>query len=161
MNTFEDIIERIDAAIVDLTWPGGLFNYEEFREIHSRASRYRDAALQALSGERLTEQQKLIVALSMQGLPLPELLDFAHRAIDGFERGHLSARVLRRCIFPTYDWNTTIVERYRSPEVDAVLRRLAGLEGLDEQFEQYVRDEVLTGNAKRTVDGLRDSGQIR
>jgi hypothetical protein len=161
MSTFEETIVQIEARIVDLTWPGGLFAYGEFREIHSHPERYREAALRALAGETLTVQQKQIVALSMQKLPLAERIEFAHRVIDLFEERRISATLLRECIFPTYDWSTAIVEQYRVPEVASLLRRLAGLAGLDEQFARYLQDDVLTGGAKATVERLRDTGQIR
>jgi hypothetical protein len=160
MSAFEQDIRILESRIVDLTWPGGLFAYDEFREIHGHPSRYRPSAERALAGEDLSEQQKLIVALSMQKLPLEEYLDFAAEVIRLRSHGRISDKVLHWCILPTYDWNTLLVENYAREEVNRLLITVADMAGINEPFRLYVKDEVLTGKAKATVRSLKSSGQI-
>jgi hypothetical protein len=160
MPSFEETIRTIESRIIDLTWPGGLFRYEEFKEVHAHSPRYKEAALRSLAGEDLSEQQKLIVALAMQKLPYDDFLDFVDQVIDLYARGTISAKVLNWCVLPTYDWNTRLVEHYREAEANRRLRRLTELDGLDEQFRSYVEKEVLTGRARATVEQLRETGQI-
>src|SRR6185369_14181732 len=80
-------ITRIKATIGDLTFTGGLLRLEDFREIHAHPQTYQGAALQALEGAALGEEEKVIVALSMQKLPLPELLRFSEQVLSLLEAG--------------------------------------------------------------------------
>lgn len=161
MSTFQEDIKEIDRKIVDLTWPGGLFRYDEFKEIYTRAGWYKKSALQSLGSQELTEQQKLIVALSMQKLPFDQFLEFAWDVTDLYKQDKISSKVLHWCVLPTYDWNTMLIENYQHPDVKTLLKLLAGLSGLDEEFRTFVEEDVLTGKAVDVVEQMRDTGQIR
>lgn len=160
MIAFQEDIKKIESKIIDLTWPGGLFRYDEFKEIYNKAGQYKEQAIKALGSDDLTGQQKLIVALSMQKLSFREFLDFAGSVMDLFEQNKITTKVLHWCILPTYDWNTIMAEYYKKTKVNDLLLRLIGLEGLDEDFRSYVKTEVLTGKAKKNVKQLRKIGQI-
>lgn len=154
-------VRRVEEAIGDLTWAGGLFRYPEFTEVHSRPEAHLDGALQALKSTSATEQQKIIVALSMQKLPLAAFLRFSGHALEYLEAGLISDKVFERAVFPTYDWNTLLAENYADPAVQRFLGRVLASAAVSERRKEIVRDEILTGNAKKDVLELRSAGEIK
>jgi hypothetical protein len=154
-------ITRIKTAIGDLTWTGGLLRLEEFRQVHADPQPYRDAALGALEAAGLGEEEKVVIALSMQKLPLPELVRFGERVLDLLEAGRVSEVVLNHAVFPTYDWNTALVERFDDPAVQELLRRVLASPAVNDGRKHIVKDEILTGNARTDVLELREAGEIR
>jgi hypothetical protein len=154
-------IERIHQGVQDLTWTGGLFRNEDFREIHAHPEQHLDAALDALRSADVAEPQKVIVALSMQKLPLEALVRFSERVLDDLEAGHISERVFEQAVFPTYDWNTALEEHYDDGAVQRLLARVAASPKVGERRKEIVRDVILTGRARQDVLQLREAGQIK
>lgn len=154
-------IERIHLGIGDLTWTGGLFGFPEFREIHARPEEWLESALLALSSEAVGEERKTIVALSMQGLPLPALVAFGERVLARLEAGLLSEDVFEQALFPTYDWNTTLQEQHGDPRVQRLLRQVLDSPRVGERRKQIVKEAILSGRAKEDVLRLREVQQIR
>jgi hypothetical protein len=154
-------IARIKAAIGDLTWTGGLFAYPEFREVHAHPQAHVEAALEVLAGPGTSEQDKVIVALSMQKLPLPERLRFSDKVLGLLDEGLVSQAVFEQAVFPTYDWSTALAERFDDPEVQRFLQRVLASPAVGEQRKGLVRDEYLTGNARKDVLELREAGEIK
>ena len=160
VDDFMGRIARIKAAIGDLTWTGGLFAYPEFREVHAHPEAYLDEALKALAGPA-TEDEKVIVALSMQKLPLPQLLLFDEGALRLLETGGVSEAVFEQAVFPTYDWNTALAENFADPGVQRLLQRVLASPKVGARRKEIVKDEILTGNAQKDVIEMRAAGEIR
>lgn len=161
VDDFMARITRIKAAIGDLTWTGGLFAHEDFRQIHVHPQAHVEEALAALQSGETGEEEKVIAALSMQKLPLPELLRFSERVLDLLEKGLVSEAVFEQAVFPTYDWNTSLAERFDAPEVQRFLQRVLASPAVSAQRKELVKDEILTGNARKDVLELREAGEIR
>lgn len=161
VDDFMARITRIKAAIGDLTWTGGLFAYEDFRQIHVHPQAHVEVALKALESGGTGEPEKLIVALSMQKLPLPERLRFSERVLDLLEKELVPESVFEQAVFPTYDWNTAFAERFDAPEVQRFLQRVLASPAVGAQRKQIVKEEILTGNARQDVLELREAGEIR
>lgn len=161
VEDFRARIARIKAAIGDLTWTGGLFAYEDFREIHSEPGKHVAEAVKALASGDTGEPEKIIVALSMQKLPLPERLGFSEQVLELLEKGQVPETVFEQAVFPTYDWNTALAEGYAEPAVQRFLQRVLASPAVSAQRKQLVKDEILTGNAQKDVLELREAGEIR
>jgi hypothetical protein len=162
--TLEDFaarIERIQSQARDLTWLGALFRSPEFVEVYSQPPEFREQALQLLRAPDASEPQKIIAALSMQKLPLPELVEFSEQVLRYLESGLLSERVFERAVFPTWDWNTSLCENVADPAVQRLLALVLASPSVSSRRKQIVRDELLTGNARHQVLDLRAAGQIK
>jgi len=154
-------VTRIKAKIGDLTWTGGLLGVEDFREIHAHPQTYLDAALRALEGTALGDEEKIIVALSMQKLPLPELVRFSEGVLSLLEAGRVSETVFQHAVFPTYDWNTALPEDFADSGVQRLLQRVLDSPSVNARRKEIVKDEILTGNAQKDVLELREAGEIK
>ena len=161
LTAFLARIERIHLGIGDLTWTGGLFSFEEFRDIYARPEEWLESALSALSSEAVGDERKTIVALAMQGLPLPALVAFGERVLARLEAGLVSENVFEHAVFPTYDWNTTLQEHPDDPGVQRLLRQVLDSPRVGAQRKQIVKDGILTGQAREDVLRLREAQQIR
>jgi hypothetical protein len=154
-------IARISAAIGDLTWTGGLFAYEDFKQIHGDPQAHVGDALEALGGGQASEQEKIIVALSMQKLALAERVRFAEQVLALFEAGRVSETVFEQAVFPTYDWSTALAEGFADPAARRFLERVLASPAVGARRKEIVKDEILTGNAQKDVLELREAGEIR
>ncbi|HBL58677.1 MAG TPA: hypothetical protein DDZ80_09220 [Cyanobacteria bacterium UBA8803] len=161
MPDFNAAIISIDAKIVDLTWPGGLFEYEEFRNIYVHPEMYKAEALAALNSQALTEQQKIIVALSMQNLELSNFLVFSREVLSLLEKGTISQAVFDWAVFPSYDWNTKWVDNRTAVEVQQILAEISNSKSVSEEKKKYIQEEIITGMAEKQVLYLREIGQIK
>lgn len=160
MQDFKQEIIKVDKAIQDLTWPGALFKYPFFREIHDKPHLHMSTALQVLESRALTEQQKIITALTMQRLPLKEFIKFSEQVLLLLEESKISSEVFRWAIFPTYDWNTLLVKNYRSRAVKELLNKVLQSQEVNDEIKVLVREEIQTGKARKQVQYLKDIGQI-
>ena len=154
-------IARIKKAIGDLTWTGGLLRIEEFRQVYANPREHRQAALAALDAPALDDEEKVVVALSMQKLPLAELVGFGEHALDLLEAGRLPETVFNQAVFPTYDWNTTLVEGYADPAARRLFERVLASKAVNEGRKHIVRHEILTGNAQKDIADMRAAGEIK
>lgn len=161
MLNFGDTIKRIENQIGDLTWTGGLFEYQEFREIYNNPEKYLPEVYNALENPEYSEQQKTIMGLSMQGLTLPKFLLFANNTLRLLESGNVSRKVFEDVVFPTYDWNTKVVENYENPEVTEFLKSVLDSKEVGNRRKEIVREQILTGKAKSYVLDLRQSAPPR
>lgn len=161
MSSFANKIRSIEEQIVDLTWPGGLFEYQEFREIYDNPANYFSEVSEALKSPDFTEQQKIIIGLSMQGINLPQFLSFAKYMLRLLESGAVSQKVFEHVVFPTYDWNTKIVENYEKHDVAQFLQSVLESKEVGDRRKEIIRKEVLTGKAKSYVLDMRQSGKQR
>jgi len=160
MSNFAERIRKIEAQIVDLTWMGGLFEYPEFREIHEHPTSYLSEVSAALRSPEFTDQQKKIIALSMQKLDLPRFLQFANDMLRLLGSGLVSQDVFGLVVFPPYDWNTKLAENYEQPDVARFLRSVLESKQVDTNEKKYIREEILTGKAKSYVLMTREVGLL-
>jgi len=160
MQDFKQAIIKVDKDIQDLTWPGGLFKYPFFREIHDNPSPYMSTALQALAAKELTEQQKIITALTMQRLPLNEVITFSKHVLQLLEDNQISNKILKWAIFPTYDWNTSLVDNGHSVVVKELLNKILQSQKVNDEIKVFIREEMQTDKARKQVQYLKDIGQI-
>lgn len=161
VQDFNREIAAIDRDIQDLTWAGGLFKYPFFRDVHGQPRRHVATVLQALGSDELTEQQKIIAALTMQRLPLEAFVEFAGQALQLLEAGRISGDVFQWAVLPTYDWNTTLARNYRDASVEALLDRIARSPQVGDELKTLVREEIQTGKALEAIEHLEDTGQLR
>lgn len=161
MLIFNNKIKIIDERIVDLTWPGGLFEYQEFREIYDNSTDYFSQACEALKNPDFTEQQKIIVGFSMQGSNLSLFLSFAKYTLQLLESSKITQRVFECVVFPTYDWNTIIVENYDNHDIAQFLHSVLQSKDVSDRRKEIIRKEVLTGKAKSYVLDMRHNGRQR
>lgn len=161
MSSFANKIRSIEEQIVDLTWPGGLFEYQEFRKIYDNPASYFSEVSEALKSPDFTEQQKIMIGLSMQGINLPQFLSFAKYTLRLLESGAVSQKVFEHVVFPTYDWNTKIVENYEKHDVAQFLQSVLESKEVGDRRKEIIRKEVLTGKAKSYVLDKRQAGKPR
>ena len=160
MNELAARIARLKMAIGDLTWMGILLVNPEFTEVHSCPEVHLGEALAALPTDAIGEQERIMVVLSMQALPLPRFVDFAEHVLRYLEAGSLSQRVFEWAVFPSYDWSTTVVENIDDSRVRRLLRLVLDSPAVSTRCKQHVKDEILTGNAGKDVLELRGAGEL-
>ncbi len=148
MSGFGKRIRRIEAQIGNLTWDGELFNYPEFREIHAHPASYLSAAWDALRSTEFTDQQKIIIAFSMQGLDLPRFMRFANDMLRLLESGMISYDVFKLAVFPPLEWNSKLAENYDQPDVARFLQRVLKSEQVEDRRKEIIRERTLTGKAR-------------
>jgi hypothetical protein len=161
MQDFTSNVIDIDKQIKDLTWAGGLFNYVFFRKVHGEPGSYVDNVKSALSEKVLTEQQKIITVLMLQDLPFDDYLDFCEVVVNMLEKKQITYNIFRWAVFPGYEWNTFLADKYISPRVGAIMYKLLRSENIEGSLKRYIQEEILTGKAKKQVEYLRDIGQIK
>jgi hypothetical protein len=88
-------------------------------------------------------------------------LRFSERVLDLLEKELVPESVFEQAVFPTYDWNTAFAERFDAPEVQRFLQRVLASPAVGAQRKQIVKEEILTGNARKDVLELREAGEIR
>jgi hypothetical protein len=161
MEDFTARIKQVEGKIKDLTWLGGLFAYEEFTEVHSQPERYLQEALRALKDADLSDPQKIIIALSIQKLPLEAFVGFSEQVLGFLEAGFVSEAVFEFVVFPTYAWNSRLAESFTDPAVQRLLQLVLASPSVGSRRKEIVKDEILTGNALKNVLELRSAGQIK
>lgn len=160
----EDFVARIRKmreSVEDLTWTGALFALPAFTEIHSQPQAHVDDALAALAGSGVSEDEKVIIALSMQKLPLVEFVRFSERVLECLEAGRLSDVAFESAVFPTYDWNAALAENFADADVQRLLDRVLASPAVSSVRKEIVRDVILTGDALKDVLELRGAGEIK
>ena len=154
ITDFAQQIKIIDKKIVDLTWSGGLFQYKEFKQIHDNPADYFSVACEALKSSEFTDQQKIIIGHSMHGSDLDQFLALAKYGLQLLEAGTISSDVFERIVFPTYDWNTSIVESYDENETFQFLEQVLKSNKVSDKRKNIIRERVLTGKGKEYVNKL-------
>ena len=154
MEDFYNRILYIEEQIVDLTWFGGLFKFKEFTEIYEHPKLYSKAATECLARPDVTEQQKLIIVLSMQKQSPDKYIEFGKKNTLLFKEGKITERVLKWSVLPTYDWNDLLVRKYKRKEVDELLKDILAL-NISDDWRSFIEQEVLTGKAKKTARNIR------
>lgn|GEM_PF-3008989 len=160
MSDFVARIEKIEARSADPTWMGGLFGDPEFQEIHAHPADYTNEASRVLKGPGFTDRQKMIVVLSLQGIEMPWFLLIAEHMLL-LEAGLVSYDIFELAVFPSYDWNTKLIENYEEHDVARFLRSVLESEKVGDRRKEIIRREILTGKAKSHVLDMRNAGLLR
>lgn len=147
-------IQAIDSAIVDLTFEGALYKYDFFKEVSTHPQSYQEVSLAALSNPDLTQQQKTIIVLSMQKLPLEDFLRFSASALALLKEDKIPYFVFKKTVFAGYDWNTSLQENYDDPAVSSLISEILQTPQVEDSLKKYFTDYVLTGKAKEQVNGF-------
>ncbi len=158
---FKSLILASEKKIVDLTNPLELRTYQEFQSIYNNPKIYISEALAALSSKEFTEQQKKIIALSMQNLKMEASISFSRKVLSLLEEGKLTNSVFESAIFPGYEWSTKWVDYSSSAEVKKILSEILESRAVSEDRKKSIRESILTGKAKDDVQYLRDIGAIK
>lgn len=151
ITNFAQQIKAIDRKIVDLSIPSDLFEHEEFRKIHKNPEDYYPIVFKALKSSEYTDQQKMIIGHSMHGSDLDQFLSLAKYSLQLLESGEISKIVFDRMIFPTYEWNSTIIKNYDKEEVSIFLQQLMSSESISDYLKNLIREDIVTGKAKAFV----------
>jgi hypothetical protein len=154
-------IIAIETEVVDLTWTGELLVSPKFQAIYQQPEDYMTQVLELLSDPGFTEQQKIIAALALQKLPLPKLVAFDLQMLSFCEQGLIPDTVLEWAVFPPYDWNTKLAENYTRAEVRDLLLKFSTSSVVSSERKQFIQSEILTGNAKKQIKLLRETGQLK
>jgi hypothetical protein len=157
---FKSLILASDRKIVDLTNPLELRTYDEFKTIYNNPTIYMNEALKALSSKDFTEQQKKIIALSMQNLKIAEYISFSRKILSLLEEKKVTNSVFNGAVFPGYEWNTKLVDYSSSADVNKFLSEVMESNAVSEENKKYIRDSILTGQAKKDIQYLREIGAI-
>jgi len=163
--SFQERIQAVQNDVVDLTSHFDLLHSESFLEIWRHPSHYRLEALDFLTDLKRTEIQREIAALSMQRLPLNDFVVFCERIVSLRKAEIISPRIFNIAIFPPFDWNTQLVENYKNPKVRRLLNIIDRAGVLSESDnttinKKYIK-KILSGEAMRDLERLREAGQIR
>lgn len=114
-----------------------------------------------MKDSEFTDQQKVIIALSMQGLDLPWFLLLTNDMLRLLESGLISYDVFKLAVFPPLDWNTKLAENYEQPDVVRFLHLVLKSEKVEDRRREIIRERILTGKAKLSVLNMRDTGLLR
>jgi hypothetical protein len=145
------MVRAIDARVIDLTAPSDLLLIDQFQEIRKRWAYFRGAAETLLTDPGCTEQQRIVVALSIQSKDEAECLSFATRMLVLLTEARISQTLFRFAAFPSYDMNPTLALAYRQPAVHDFLESVVRAPEVDYRLREIVRDYYLTGKAKSWV----------
>lgn len=156
----ESQVNSIAQQVIDLTSPDDLFRFPEFIKIYENPEEYLREARDLLASPDLSDLSKSIVGYAMQRLPEHAYLAWLGYVVDLTEAKRLSVDVLQVIAFPPLNWNTVLVERYERADVRIVLDRIMTIPNLDSQLKDYVARDVLSGQALRNLNDLREAGQI-
>lgn len=161
MKNFYEELKKIDSEIKDLTWAGELYKFDFFRKVHEKPLEYVETLKIALIDSSINEQQKIIMVLMTQKLPFNYYIDFSETLLQMLEKKYITYEVFKWAIIPGYEWNTYLPDRYRDTKVQAFAAKLLESENVRVEIKEYLRNDILTGNAKKQVQYLRDIRQIK
>lgn len=150
-------LERISAAVVDLTAEAELLANKRFLQLYHHPNR--KAVLDVLADSSVDEQRKRIAVLSMQNVPVRDYVIFLDRVAELREANRVSIQVFEIALFPGYDWNTKLEENYRNPHVVAMLKKLKISGSLDSSQIARVKN-ILSGRAKQDLRTFRENERI-
>jgi hypothetical protein len=145
----------------DLTWTGELFANQVFRELYAAAEANYMHVISVLKRNDVNARQKLILALSVQSLPLDQRVKFSSHLLDLLSAGEISNTIFNQAVFPSYDWSTTLPENYGDPRVRSLLAAVTQSGAVDPAIREFVANHILTGKAQAQIEELRDAGQLR
>lgn len=158
-SSFEYEILTIENEVGHLTSLFSLFRVDSFVRIFEDPSSRVAEAECAIRSQRLGEQAKVIVVLSMQRLPKREYVQFLQHVYEEWLSGELSDNVLTFAFVPGYSWNTVLVADYDAPYVASFLDEMAKNERLPEELMQWM-ELTRSGQAAKALEELRAAGLI-
>lgn len=164
MPTEQDFRNRIDhvaTRLVDLTSPDDLFAQPDFLVLYENPTQYRVWTLSLWANPEVPPLKKTIAAYAMQRLPIGDFVAQVSALADLVAQGRAPVRLLERLAFAPPNWGAALVVNHQDPRVAQLLRRLASFEAFDASRREYIAREVMTGEAKKQIDVMRETGQIR
>jgi hypothetical protein len=164
MPTEQDFRERIDhvaARLVDLTSPDDLFAQPDFLLLYENPTPYLAWTLTLWVNPEVPPLKKTIAAYAMQRLPIGDFVALVSALADLVAQGRAPVRLLERLAFAPPNWGAALVVNHQDPRVEPLLRRLASFEAFNASRREYIAREVMTGEAKKQIDVMRETGQIR
>ena len=149
-DKFARTIQQIGREVTSLAVPDELFVPEAFRAIYEDPETYLVPAIALIKSEKASAHEKLIVGYAMQRLSVESFVNFSSVLMDSVEHGLADSKVLDSTAFAPFNWGKQVfIMNYQQPKVQTALTRLMGMAQVSEHRKAYVRDKVLTGEAKR------------
>lgn len=149
-------ISRIAEQVKDLTVYDDLFDIKEFLEIYENPQSYVEAAMALIPRPDLSTFHKQIIALSMQRLPLTQLLVLLSVTSIAVEKQTTDAEVLKLMFFPPFNWGTQqLIVNYEDQRVRVLLEQLKKIPQLSNNAKTLI-DNILTGRAKQDLQQYRE-----
>lgn len=157
---FKQRIGEIARAVGDLTTPEDLFRVKPFLEVYEAPSPFVTAAAGLYADPAETRLHKEITGYSMQRLPVDQLVWLVSGVAQLAAERKVDPSLLDRLAFPPLNWRVQLITNYSDPKVRDLLERLAQMRELSEERRTYIREQVLTGQAREEVLEMREMGQI-
>ncbi|MBI5242251.1 MAG: hypothetical protein HY922_01050 [Elusimicrobia bacterium] len=158
-SAFEKTIANIEKWVVDLTADAALFGSKEFINIYEHSTTYYGNVIVLLGKPGINDRQKVIAVFAMQRLPRKEYLLFLNVLLDLLEKDKINFFVYEAGPFPGFDWNTTLPENYKDPDIIAYLNKAKASSKLSQERKAYI-GKILSGQAAQDVEDWRDMQQI-
>ncbi len=146
---FEQTIDSIAKSFPPEESAEFLFASREFVDLLDHPLLNFGDAQRYLGDPAYPTQNKRIVALAMQKLPLENLLSLARSTADAVKAGRTGLAALRSLVFPPFDGvpKKLLIGSDR-PEVVALFRYLVALDILPLSERKMIEEQILTGQAK-------------
>jgi hypothetical protein len=149
-DKFAGIIAQIGNEVKSLGVPDELFVPKAFKTIYEAPQPYFVPATEMMTRREVTTHHKQIVGYAMQRLSLEEFVRFISVTADSVDQGITDVKVLEAATFSPLNWGKqSLIMHYEQPQVHALLRRLLTMAQLPSQRKTYIRDKMLTGEAKQ------------
>jgi hypothetical protein len=130
-------VTEIAQKVGDLTASPDIWISDKFHYLFKNINLYIQDSLEVLSSDKLTDLEKHVVILAVQGLDLDNRILFAEKLTELLEKGKISHRIFRKTLFIEYGWNTLFQEHFQQKKVQNLLRRIRNSESVETELKRY------------------------
>jgi hypothetical protein len=152
--------QQIARTIGDLTAPGALHGYPCYRAYLASPGQPATQLAAILKDDHQDERVREIAAYAAHKLGPSGLAELGRQLLPLLRAGKVSGLLVEKAIIPGNQWSTTAAEHYDDPALAAVLTGLSGAPEFPADAAEYIRADILTGEARRHVEELRAHGQL-
>jgi len=156
---FPVYVKEIAQEVGDLTAYPDVWRSNKFHYLFKNISLYIKDSLEVLSSEKLTDTEKHVVILAVQGLDLDNRILFAEKLINLLEKGKISHRIFRKTLFIEYSWSTLFQKQFQQEKVQKLLIRIRNSKFVETELKQYI-DRILSGKALQDIEEMRANGML-
>ena len=162
-TSFFQSIAKVDSEVLDFDISTSLFDSRTFTDLWKRSSCFENAAKKLIADPTESERRKRIASYSMQSLKPVLLMDFYTEALRLRRKNLLRQDIFIDAIFPGYDWNTTLAEKYDNAIVHRFLvslKQSGVIPATGKGYNATYLDDLISGKAGAYVRDLRKTGQL-
>jgi len=156
---FKETIDTIEKRVVDLTAAVDLFNVKEFINLFESPELYKSDALNFLSTDSNSTQQKMIAIYAMQKLPANEYINFFIRMTSMYLNDSLADDYLLLLVIAAdFSSGSPIIRNYDNNEVVIALNKIKSDRKTSDNLKKWI-DKILSGKSwKKMEERRRDNG---